>query len=113
MHPEEFFTQACLALEQMALGKFSVVDQRHDEKAFGSRYLTLYRAPETYRLTWDGKEEVLILEWAPDDEQAGLQMWEDVALWNYPRDEQTAERAGEIVGELRAEFAVCLQQTVG
>jgi hypothetical protein len=113
MHPEELFMRARRELEQMALEKFSVVDQRDDEKAFGSRYVTLFRSPESFRLTWDGKEEFIVLEWAPDEEQAGLEMWEDVALWKYPRNEQTCERANEILRQLKAEFSICLQQSVG
>jgi hypothetical protein len=113
MHPDEFFTHAHSVLEQLALGTFSVVDQRCDETAFGSQYVTLYRPPESYRLTWDGKEEFLVLECARDDEQARLEMWEDVALWRYPRNEQNQERANDILRALSTEFSVCLRQTVG
>lgn len=69
-------------LHELASGKFAVVDERFDKNTFGSRYVTFHRAPESLRLSWDGKEEFLVLEWTPDEEQASLGMWEDVAPGN-------------------------------
>jgi hypothetical protein len=113
MSPEELFIKARADLERLAAGAFAIVAEKHDEKAFGSRYVTLARFPESCRLVWDGKEEWLALEWALDAEQASQNMWEDVGLWRYPLNEHSRERAVQILEELSAEFFICLQQTIG
>ena len=97
-------------LEQLARGKAQVSGCEPVGQEL-SRSVTFARPPATFRLSWYGNEESLILEWSPDSEQLELGMWEDVALWQYPLARQSQERASQILRELNAEFQICLAQT--
>jgi hypothetical protein len=111
MNPEELFTRARRELEQLALDKANVAEDKHPSVGFIGLSILFLVPPETFRLSWDEKEQALILEWTPDEEQFRLNMWEDVGLWTFSPDRRSDQLATEILSELNEEFQICLAQT--
>jgi len=110
MTPEELFRHARAEIERIGAGTCTVNANEVAPDHFESRYIVVTCLPESYRLVWDGKEAWLALEWSPVSAPNNKPAWEDVALWRYPRNSRTTERANQILRELAAEFTVCLSQ---
>lgn len=108
MDPEKLFIGACRELERLANGSFAISAETCAEGS--RRFVTLADShADAFRLVWYCKDECLALEWAADQERILLDVWDDVALWRYPRSEQTSELAAQILGELRKEWLVCFR----
>jgi hypothetical protein len=64
-------------LEEAVSSEFEIIE-RHRDGPFGSWFLTLEGAPRL-RLTFDGRDRWLTLEWETDRSWSGLPQWDP--LW--------------------------------
>ena len=66
---------------------FVLIEDVCDEKAFGSRYAHYQRGDENLRLSWDAKEEWLVLEGRHENERG----WKELCIEEIGR--KTADSA--------------------
>ena len=77
---------------------FKLIESVHDENAFGSRYAIYSRGAESVRLTWDKRDEWLLLE----IRKTSAESWRDLCIEKIGRKTASADNIAALRAALQS-----------